>query len=768
MTAGAQSSKIENELNTISYLHLLKNRRGLQLQLNAVPEALKASLSKIRLKPLDWLLLTILLAVECGFTAWFVLQENAFYWSDYNYYYIATIYAVRSLCETPLQFPLFLWLSTHLTHNMLFTAPILPVFMALGGASRLAYVLSLVVTYLTSYLLILGFTLSQVFKASPRAVVWATVLAGITVPTFWIPFLRGYPDACGAISLTLALLIYLQAYRKLSTRHLLLIGFFIALAPLLRRHFAYVGIFCALTIFADLVSPRFPAGKQEDGEELKKPSWRWKVLAILKMSLAAGATFGTVGILFVFNTFSCHWSDLYKSFQLPPLEAAGYFGTAYGAIAWLMAAAGFFLCYRDKLVDRAKFTVLIAFSLISILCWIFVSGQTGAHYTFYCDWFIVIGETAFFLWLMSHKIRKNAFLLATFLTALYAVFNVYTAFRPTSLQSALFFKSTRFGMLSKALEEGDGLSRLFSAYYPPLVVSKADRETLISLAIYLQSLTLEEKGKEKTIYCNGQSDSFDVDIVRNAQRAHFHLSNFKMADVPATNTRDSYPLEQLNHSDIVIVSEPLQCFIDPRQQQILAVVNQCFYENWGPSCDFTRLPKKFQLENGVRLDLFLRQRPTTAVTTALAMTRMQQLLPVRPGSQVDFITSGEPSPVAYEPTRNHFMFYPGKTEGELFLLYTKALPPTFNVRGRLSIDSKNKEKTPVKLTCQLLDQDGKPCGEASTIDLSKAGEKFLLNLKSGRGIYFVIYLENKTTAGSEDNFTIEDLNVSPARPQNEH
>lgn len=181
-------------------------------------------------------------AVACAcLAAFYVSCEKYFYISDFNFYHIATITSYDSLSQAPLIFPLFLYLSTKLTHNLLFTA--LPAFfMLLMGPGRVTFVVSLILCFTLPYLLALIANLRALVPtgneslALRRRLFFSALIAVALLPAFWITPLRGYPDNLAALPSIVAVYLYLKANRRLSLKQRLIVGVLLALAPMFRRH----------------------------------------------------------------------------------------------------------------------------------------------------------------------------------------------------------------------------------------------------------------------------------------------------------------------------------------------------------------------------------------------------------------------------------------------------------------------------------------------------------------------------------------------------
>ena len=62
-----------------------------------------------------------------------------------------------------------------------------------------------------------------------------------------------------------------------------------------------------------------------------------------------------------------------------------------------------------------------------------------------------------------------------------------------------------------------------------------------------------------------------------------------------------------------------------------------FTQNWDFAQDFKRLPMQFTFENGVKVSIYERIRPTSLATAVRTLDAMQRQIGTRPGSQQNWI-----------------------------------------------------------------------------------------------------------------------------------
>ena len=527
---------------------------------------------------------------------------------------------------------------------MIFTLP-LALFELVFGSGRLQFVLALLYIYLTAFLFSLA-ALVSLAMPDKRQAFWSTVFAGLAIPVVWAPSLRGYPDMAPAAALALAAYLYLQAKNR---RRLITVGILCALAPLLRRHFAYGAIALAMVILVDQLRAPLKAAE--------------KIKNLFAMAFSAILFMVAFGSLFIVNVLSCDYSALYKSFAVPFVEALGYFGSTYGAVLFATASGGAIWACLDNDSNKRNLYFILAFSVFTMVVWMVTQRQLGAHYTLYFDWFVICGNA-----LLVYRLIQNARAKAVFRPALAGLVIFFVVNFALAYSSRAPMQSTRPGMLSKPLREGTPVSYLFSANYAPYL--RGDKEQVIALARTLRALS--DNNKDCLVLINAQSDLLDVDIVRNAERAACGDSRIAMSEVPATDSRDSYPLEVLLHSRFVVTTEPDQTLLSADRQKIILCVNRCFAENWPLAKAFKKLPQQFVLDGGVKASIYERTRPTLPLEAAQTLDQMHDYIGLIPGSQPAWITTGVQSPVSYAASTSTYKFKSGGPT-HYFLLSSKPL-----------------------------------------------------------------------------------------------
>jgi hypothetical protein len=259
------------------------------------------------------LALAVLIALVTIGTRVYVTQENAFYWSDFNFYQLATWFTKEAFLQSPVGLPFLLLGSTKLTHNLLFTLPLLPFYLL--GDQRWVYVLALMIAYVVPCSLVLGqiarFTATRDPSMAPtgeqqktelQILFWTCVAVAFLTPTFSIVALRGYPDFAPALAISAAAYIYLRDPDMSSWRRITSIGVLIGLAALLRRHYVYADMALVLSMVIHQIAIAGAANTPR--------RWLAPLLRLAMIGVTAALFLCTVGYLMVVEVVSHNYLSL--------------------------------------------------------------------------------------------------------------------------------------------------------------------------------------------------------------------------------------------------------------------------------------------------------------------------------------------------------------------------------------------------------------------------------------------------------------------------
>lgn len=764
--------------------------------------------TKPKLQTVDIVGSTVLL-VSSVVLAWlYVSKENALYFHDFNFYQLATLLLKQKFFENPLEALLMIVGSTSQTYNFLYTAPLIPL-QAIFGETRMAFIEGVVVLYLIPYLLSFGaiFSLAGSDSTSSdstkrRWKFWLCTFVAFAIPSVWASVLRGYPDVGAALLVNLAAFLYLRDMRLSTKKQIIYIGLLLGLAPLVRRHFVYTDAAFMIALLAhqlaiykiavssddvgkiDASRTDDSAGaarganplniedailaKQEksynilyeggsntididgDHEVEATPRIATSILRVAFVGCTAGLFLATIGCLFTYDVLTHNYPEIYRSFHVPLGQGIEYFLLSYGVIPWVMAIAGFVLFIIKDRNDLKPSVFVASWILLDIAIWLLLASQLGIHYTLHFNTFLIIGIASLFSFLSTLP-RSLSLGLAVPCVA-FLLFNLsvglsFLSFGGLQLSSP--------GWLNLFERKASVPGNFFSSNYHPLV--RSDKKEAFALIKALRELA---PNKAAVLVAAG-SDVLNDDTIRNAERELFGMKEQKLRilKAPYTDSEECYPLEQLLEAEVVIVPSPIQLFLEPEHQHVLAAILDCFEKNWPLAGDFEKESETFKLDNGVQVVLYHRVKPTSIETAVDALERIKKIVPKRPSGQPDWIGSGleKISSTAFDTKRNSFEFGCEESEQPRFLLSTESLARGRGTFGKVGASC---DGEPLVLSLKALSKDGTIVEQKEvTVAVDK---EFDWTNDTEKDCYFVVIPPSESNSGNmkkDGQLILKDLSL---------
>jgi hypothetical protein len=557
----------------------------------------------------------------------YILSERSFYWWDYSTYSEQVNQKFADFLRAPFWALQQTWWSTNKDYSDYPTLLLLP-FRALLGDSRLVYILSLAIVYLLPLALSIGAIATQLIQARSKLVYWSSLVITFLTPVFWAPTLRGYVDAGGALLVSLAVLVYLRD-RSLTKRwQIVTLGIILGFLPLFRRHFLYAGIAFFLSMLLQATTEPWQQWKPDN--RLAKRYVFLRLRQVGWVGLASLVTLLVFGTPFVVRLFTTDFSGLYSAYEVPLSQGLQYYGTAYGWIACLLAALGFAIAHRIRLLDRAIAAFVIPLYGFTFLLWVLRAKVVGVHYTTHFTPLIVLGLVALFWGIERSLSGHNRFMVRLVLGISLAI-NALIGFVPSGLLASTPMRPTQPGMTIQPMQQGTKLSELLSANYAPL--RRSDYSELVKLTRTLQSLT----PNQEAIYVGGASGIFNTSLLKNADVAIHHSKILNFLPVGDIDTRDNYPIQGLLQADYLVIASPFQHNIRPEDQEIVKIISDIFNQKWAFSKDFKKLPDQFKLDQNVTVNLYQRVRETSFPVAVQTLQTMKTQIGSRPGGQLDWV-----------------------------------------------------------------------------------------------------------------------------------
>ncbi|HEY9667192.1 MAG TPA: hypothetical protein V6C91_10330 [Coleofasciculaceae cyanobacterium] len=605
---------------------------------------------EVRRNPLvidaGFLVLQALLIVTITFL-YISSEQNFHWWIDW---YERTLEVVNALRESPLKAMQLVGQSLAGERNRLFTLPLIP-FILVFGSSRLVYEIALALVYLLPFALVMGAIATQLIPVHTRTVFWFTSFLTLLLPVSWISTFMGIPDTGGAALIGLATFVYLQDGRRGKVYHPLrqwwripLIGVLIGLAILLRRHFVYGGLAFLSALSLQSVLFFIAEVRQQPFKDaiarqasLRKPiALRWGkallnlLLRNVQVSLIGAATLVTLFLVAPQFTYAALFNDyraFYISWSLPFSDITNLYASFYGWGTWLIVAIGFSASLFIRALALPTLSVMGFSGVLSLIVWLVILRYGNVFYSLHVTPLVVIGLVAF-IWTtwVSLRGKKRAFMLGV--VGCYLVVNLGIGLAPIGGMSRLFHP-------------------LFALNMPPLV--RTDYDEVVRLVNYLRLLTPNE---EPIFIVGYQRLQLTSTMVKAVERVLYPSQKrfLNVLRTPEVDSRDSYPLEPLLEAQYVVIpsqlpnysSDPTQLpavgeWLLTQEHDVVNVVFDAFTQNWDFAQDFKRLPMQFTFENGVKVSIYERIRPTSLATAVRTLNAMQWQLGTRPGSQQNWI-----------------------------------------------------------------------------------------------------------------------------------
>ena len=592
------------------------------------PVGARGVAARIARSPAEWTLVAVGLLVLVGgvllLTGAYVGAEHTLYTWDFHEYTTRLEQTYATAHRSPLTALVEIYLSTSQEYNLLPTIPLLPLRYVLG-ASRLAFELNAALVFVVPFALAVGWIGSRSLPG-PRAVAfWATSAVTLAMPYTWVATLRGFVDLGSAAMVAAAIGLYVGDMRLTRPWRPVAIGVLLGAAFLFRRPFAYDGVaLCAAIALVVLV--RFAGGVRADRSVALRALGR-DVLGLLLVAVGGVVFLVAFGHRLLGRLALSDYGSLYEGWVRGPLDVLGWIGSGYGWLFVGLAAVGFVAALRRGVAgQRVAFVGLYGVLLIAL--WAFVAGQEDVHYAAHFAAPIGVGVTAFAYWLWAAAQRSGGRRLAV---------------PAVAILGGLLVVNLAAGLTPIAPNDGSLARSLVAAANPPLV--RTDYDVMASLDDDLRSIS----GTNKPVLVNGDTDFFSDDTVVIADQVrHVGGPPLFVLTSPHVDSRDTYPLTALLAADVIVVPDPLQLTLSPDKEGVQRVVHDLFVPSSSASSSsassfaaaFQARPESFTLEDGTRVRVFERTRPTTVDEAVAALRLMREYTPTVPGSQVPWVSVG--------------------------------------------------------------------------------------------------------------------------------
>ncbi len=468
--------------------------------------------------------------------------------------------------------------------------PALPVslVMAFFGTSRTVYVLAVLNIYgLALVLALVGALrlLTTVAARPPPLARGLSVTAALLLfPTVWRPVLLGYIGLGGVALGALILAAYLHISQTGSRwHHLLLIGFLLAMLALYRRWYTIWVLAFGLTVGAETCW-RLARGAWRDRGRL------WAVVRPpLLIAVVAISTVLLVAAPLVMHRLQGGYAQEFAAYaRHGPLSARlgsviAQFGLLPLGVAGLAAA----VLLRSP-ADR-RTAVLVP--LQAVLAWavmIRIQGHSPQHWYLYLPALLLLAVLGLARLLAAGGVPRSVVAVTT-----------VAALTVGGVGTAAVLAPGRIGLPASCA------SLVSRNRVRPLV-----RDDLAEVRRLLSFLDRLERTHPGYIYVLGSGGVLSDHVLAFANRSlGTGFSSLPLILASShLDRRDGFP-RGLLQARYVVVPDPPQLGMASREQQVVLVPTQSFLTGANVARAFRRLPQRFLLDGGVRVQVFEKVRP---------------------------------------------------------------------------------------------------------------------------------------------------------------
>ncbi|MBD2312212.1 hypothetical protein H6G20_11115 [Desertifilum sp. FACHB-1129] len=680
------------------------------------------------------ILFSLLVLIAVTIPTLYVLSERTFYVGDFSpaSYHQRVVNMTRLFQASPRQAVEKLTESLTYEQNHLFTLPSVP-FLWILGNHRLVYIISVALLYLIPLSLVLGVIATKIISFHPQAVFWTTAFLTFSLPTTWLPTLRGYPDAGGALILVLATWTYLHNRRLKFIWQIIIIGILLALAMIFRRHFAYGSLAFISAIILQIIKDTVLTLHKS-----RKIASYTALNPFLKVGLVGLVSLGFLSIVatpFFQRIAQTNYTRLYASFSLSLSDSIQLYGSTFGWGVWCLVLVGIFLgLFTQKNISSSQFEFIALTGFCSIFFWVFKNRYDSIQYTLHITPLIIL-SIAVLIWSIQASLEvKNKSIILLVLGLLLAINFVSGITAIGKIQYPLRF--------------------LFAKSYPPIV--RTDHQEVSRLVDYLRTIA----SQQQTVYIIPSGDLLSLNLIHNAERDLYGRKNaiLNLVITPKFDSRDEYPLEGLLKSEYVVFSTPLHHRLKPSEEKVVKVVFDAFRQNQEFTQDFQRLPVEFFLEQDTVVSIYQRIRPTAIPVAIRMLDWMQAQIGDRPGSQLDWIILGQPFPSGLQknPDNSYRIFthpadrFPNPTAS---FLYIGELSPITQIRGEVKFADSQCIGTTLQFS--TVDAEGTSRQVIQQQFTPHQDGKFTLSLPTAKARYLQMDVLNYQPIASVNHCTLE-------------
>jgi hypothetical protein len=529
----------------------------------------------------------------------YVSQERFIYFWDYVGYHDFYINLGLAFEQNMLRALHFVFLSIRESdYNLLPTLFLVP-FRLIFGPGRLAYIVSLAVTFVFPSIVLFIYVARRLTGRNVPAnrfdeigLTLLSVSAVAFLPVLWAPVVAGSVDVGGFLIILIVLLLYFRAdLVDQSMGNLVCMALLLCLLVLYRRWYAYwvVGFFGALAVCEGL---RCAVDKER----------RAHCLLIARNTLILGGisflSFVLIATPIARKMLTTNYGDIYSAYRSshPFIHNLGAIYQHFGLLTLVLAGLGIALSAMDKKRRAIAYFLCIQFAIAFVLfarTQDFVISPRGQY----------VGVQHFY-WALAT--------LALFLVFCAQDLFLWAKSRVGKIAVLLFFVGASLANFSVTfLPRADGLLKPMKFALPTAREYPIVRTDLDQVQALLDTLSEISKDPRSTIYILASSFSLNSSIVQEGcfllQRPHRELSR-KIASTNDVDKRDGFPVQFLA-ARFVVLTVPFAYHLPPQDQKVIGVLADQLVKGEGIGKSYERLNYEFRLEDGSSAFIYKKIRP---------------------------------------------------------------------------------------------------------------------------------------------------------------
>jgi hypothetical protein len=676
---------------------------------------------------INLLLFTLLILIIYVTTKRYIKREVFIYSWDYIGYQKSTDVLIEEFHKSFLTGILEFINSLFSDYSKIFCIPILPFYLAFG-TSRLSFILSLGIVYITSFSLVMGVVFSNLITKNRLMAFWMATFITLATPATWIGVLRGYPDIGGASIFLVGILLYWKDISLSRKNHPLKIAALMSALVLYRRHFAYAFRSFIITITLQVLTGI--------GLSIRRNDVKYKLnVSSIKRIFLLLILFLLFSIHLVIKTFYFNYRELYSSYEETFSSNIEYYGASFGFLFIFLSVIGFLLGLSSSVFNQQKLKFIGLLGLITIFQWVFFSRQIGVHYTSHFLPFVIVGISSL-IW-STGRMLKSVDNKSRYILLALAI----------SVEALLLLVNFNIGIANINILPAQ---KLFARQEAPLV--RSDYPDIVRFIKYLKN----NSGSEDSIYVAASSYGIlNKSIVEEGEKNLYKHQTLNILRTSDIDSRDFYPLNGLLSAHYVVTTDPTQYHINPDRQKVITLIGEIFRQKQLISNDFEEVREQFIFQKGVRVHLYKRVKPTSTSTALSTLNFMERTLNRKLGRETYWLNlnSGQETVIERDALFKTIHLSPvlvdRKKPGSL--LYFGEIYKSTAVNGKINAMSNCPKANPIILYAKTLDLERNLIDEKKVTYFPNRQESFEFILNGQNARYLALELDVRSNGMSPDS-----------------